>query len=129
MNERNKISKPAFVRLRSLTLPTPNKRISGFGLRIHSNPRYARTSDTRQPLSEIPKPALGGVLYNISKVQSYNIMKGKASEGFQPGGVKKMRVRILGVIPLSAVKRFGTFEIQCLNLFLVTDTGILILEA
>ena len=57
-------------------------------------------------------------------------MKRKASDGdgFQLGGVKKMRVKILGVIPLSAVKGFGAFEIQCLNLFLVTDTGILILK-
>ena len=39
-----------------------------------------------------------------------------------------MQVEILGVIPLSAVKRFGTFEIQYLDLFLVTDTGILILK-
>ena len=42
--------------------------------------------------------------------------------------VKKMQVKILGVIPLSAVKSFGTLRIQCLNLFLVTDTGILILK-
>ena len=41
--------------------------------------------------------------------------------------VKKVQ-KILGVIPLSAVKSFGTFRIQCLNLFLVTDTGILILK-
>jgi len=46
----------------------------------------------------------------------------------KPGGVKKMRVEILGVIPLSAVKSFGIFEIQYLNLLLVTDTGILILK-
>ena len=39
-----------------------------------------------------------------------------------------MRVKILGVIPLSAVKSFGIFEIQYLNLLLVTDTGILILK-
>ncbi|RLF38091.1 MAG: hypothetical protein DRN00_04795, partial [Thermoplasmata archaeon] len=44
------------------------------------------------------------------------------------GGVEKMQAKILGVIPLSAVKRFGTFEIQYLDLFLVTDTGILILK-
>ena len=55
-------------------------------------------------------------------------MNGKASDGFQLGGVKKIRVKILGVIPLSAVKSFGTFEIQYLNLLLVTDTGILILK-
>ncbi len=41
--------------------------------------------------------------------------------------VKEMQ-KILGVIPLSAVKSFGTFEIQYLNLFLVTNTGILILK-
>jgi len=64
MNKRNKILKPAFVRLRSLTLPTPNKRISGFGLRIYSNLRYARTSDTRQPLAEIPHAA--GIFKRVS---------------------------------------------------------------
>ncbi|RLI25539.1 MAG: hypothetical protein DRO52_03900 [Candidatus Hecatellales archaeon] len=39
-----------------------------------------------------------------------------------------MSVKILGVIPLSAVKSFGTFSIQFLNLLLITDTGILILK-
>jgi len=64
MNERNKILMPAFVRLRSLTIPTPNRGLSDYGLHIHPNPRYARTSDTRQPLAEIPHAA--GIFKRVS---------------------------------------------------------------
>ena len=36
-----------------------NKRVSGFmPSALRPNPRFARTSDTRQPLSEMPKLAL-----------------------------------------------------------------------
>ncbi|MCL0106471.1 hypothetical protein M1N78_02000 [Peptococcaceae bacterium] len=46
--------------LRSLTLASvlshsDNKRVSGFAT-LRPNPRCARTSDTRQPLGEMPKP-------------------------------------------------------------------------
>ena len=37
-------------------------------------------------------------------------------------------VKVLGVIPLSAIKGFGTFYIQYLDLLLVTDAGILVLR-
>ena len=32
-----------------------NRRVSGFGLRLRPNLRFARTSDTRQPLDEMLK--------------------------------------------------------------------------
>jgi len=39
-----------------------------------------------------------------------------------------MMVKVLGVIPLSAIKRFGTYVVQRLDLLLVTDVGILVLK-
>lgn len=43
------------LRLDKMFYPTAhNKWVSGFGLRLCLNPRYARTSDTRNTLSEIP---------------------------------------------------------------------------
>jgi len=37
-------------------------------------------------------------------------------------------VKVLGVVPLSAVKGFRGFEKRCLDLLLVTDAGILVLR-
>ena len=43
-----------FLASPTLWVRLPNKRVSSFGAsHLRPNPRYARTSDTRQPLSEI----------------------------------------------------------------------------
>lgn len=39
-----------------------NKRVSGYGAsHLYPNPRYTRTSDTRQPLSEMRINLIGGI--------------------------------------------------------------------
>ncbi|OYT55500.1 MAG: hypothetical protein B6U77_01485 [Candidatus Hecatellales archaeon ex4484_218] len=43
-------------------------------------------------------------------------------------GIMEMMVKVLGVIPLSATKSFGTYRVQYLDLLLVADAGILVLK-